>query len=290
MPKHPLHDWLEPLVLRSFITEVNALKPGNVNRYADGHGMTCDDFIRSAQLVTPLLCNPDLTLGQRIQEGVRITKIEIGCNTNLGMLLLFTPLIMSAQAIRPFKFAALQDALSDTLRTIKPEESALVFQAISEASPGGLGQSKKYDVNLRPECTLIEAMAVAQNRDLIAKQYVTGFADVFLTGYPCIKEFTRRWNSVEWATVGCYLTFLGTFIDTHIARKYGLEVAAKIKARATKVAEQFNKNDNPGDTKRLLLEFDKELKNSDINPGTTADLTAASLLIYELSIYRIAEA
>ena len=284
MPKQSLHGWLEPLVLRSFITEVNALKPGNVNRNADGHGMSCDDFIRSAQLVTPLICNPDLTLGQRIQQSVHITKIKIGCNTNLGMLLLFTPIIMSAQAIQPFKFAALQDTLSYMVSTITADESALVFQAIIEANPGGLGQSKKYDVNLQPKCTLFEAMAVAQNRDLIAKQYVTGFADVFLTGYPCIKEFTRRWNSVEWATVGCYLTFLGTFIDTHIARKYGLEVATKIKARATKVAEQFNKNDNPGDAKHVLLEFDKELKNSNINPGTTADLTAASLLIYELGI------
>lgn len=284
MPKQLIQGWLEPLVLRSFITEVNALKPGNVNRYADGHGMSCDDFVRSAQLVTPLLCNPDLTLGQRIQQSVHITKIKIGFNTNLGMLLLYTPIIMSAQTIQPFKFAALQNTLSEMVNNIKADDSALVFQAIAEASPGGLGQSKKYDVNLQPDCMLIEAMAEAQNRDLIAKQYVTEFADVFLTGYPCIKEFTRRWNSVEWATVGCYLTFLGTFIDTHIARKYGLGVAAKIKARAAKVAEQFNKNDNPGDTKHVLLEFDKELKNSNINPGTTADLTAASLLIYELGI------
>ena len=290
MPEQSSNDWLEPLVLRSFITEVNALKPGNVSRYAGGHGMTSEDFIRSAQLVTPVLCNYGLTLGERIQQSVRITKTEVGCNTNLGMLLLFVPIIISAQAIQPFNFAALQNTVSDVVDSIKANESALVFQAIVEADPGGLGQSDKYDVNLKPGCTLSAAMAVAQNRDIIAKQYVTGFADVFLTGYPCIKEFTRRWNSVEWATVGCYLTFLGTFIDTHIARKYGLEVAAQIKTRAAKIAEQFNNNENPGNTKHVLLEFDKELKDSNINPGTTADLTAASLLVYELSFYRIAEA
>ena len=284
MSEELLYDWLEPLVLRSFITEVNALKPGNVSRYKDGHGMTSDDFIRSAELVTPVICNPGLTLGERILQSVRLTMTSVGCNTNLGMLLLFTPIICAVQEIRPFKFVALQNTLSVILKSLDIEESRLVFQAIAEANPGGLGESKKYDVHSQPGCTLMEAMVVAQNRDFIAKQYVTGFADVFLTGYPCIKEFTRRWNSVEWAAVGCYLTFLGTFTDSHIARKYGLEVAGKIKAGAAKVAEQLNNNDNPGDAKQALLEFDRELKNANINPGTTADLTAASVLLYELGI------
>jgi triphosphoribosyl-dephospho-CoA synthase len=284
MSKPLLQDWLEPLVMRSFITEVNALKPGNTSCYVDGHGMTSDDFIRSAELVTPILCNSRLTLGERIQQSVHITKVEIGCNTNLGMLLLFTPVIMSTQRIRPFKFAALQNVLLNLLASLDKSNSVLVFQAITEANPGGLGQSKKYDVNSLPECSLQEAMAAAQNRDLIAKQYVTAYADVFLTGYPCIKEFTRRWNSVEWATVGCYLTFLSTFTDTHIARKYGTKLAEQIKTKAGKIAKQFNNNDNPGDAMQVLLEFDKELKYSNINPGTTADLTATSVLIYELSI------
>ena len=282
MPEQSLYDWLEPVVLRSFITEVNALKPGNVSRFADGHGMTSADFIRSAELVTPVICNPGLTLGERILQSVRLTREQIGCNTNLGMLLLFTPVIFAVQATRPFKFVALQDSISGVVKSVGIDDSALVFQAIAEANPGGLGQSEKYDVNLRPECTLLEAMVIAQKRDLIAKQYVTGFADVFLTGYPCIKEFTRRWNSVEWAAVACYLTLLGTFIDSHIARKYGSGVAVKIKAGAAKVAEQFKNNNNPDDAEQVLLDFDRELKDTNINPGTTADLTAASVLIHEL--------
>jgi len=43
-------------------------------------------------------------------------------------------------------------------------------------------------------------------------------------------------------------------------------------------------NKNPALAKSELLEFDKELKDSNINPGTCADMTAASLLLYGISL------
>ena len=39
---------LDPVVRDSFLYEINALKPGNVSQYADGHGMTYTDFVHSA--------------------------------------------------------------------------------------------------------------------------------------------------------------------------------------------------------------------------------------------------
>ena len=277
------HAKLQDVVLQSFLTEVNALKPGNVSRYTAGHGMTVDDFVTSATLVTPILCQSDLTLGERILRSVKITMREVGCNTNLGMLLLFAPVIMAAENAKSCNYQELQIKLQALLENISQDDSTLVFQAIRIANPGGLGQSAKFDVHLEPECGLLAAMSEAENRDFIAKQYVTDFADVFLTGYECIKEFTRRWNSVEWATVACYLTFLAGFADTHIQRKHGPEVAEQTKFKAIPLAEQFKKKDDPEDALNALLDFDKELKNSNINPGTTADLTAASLLVYGVS-------
>ncbi len=49
------------------------------------------------------------------------------------------------------------------------------------------------------------------------------------------------------------------------------------------ILEKFKNKKNPDSTIPMLLEYDKELKNSNINPGTCADLTAASLLFYKLS-------
>lgn len=274
---------LQPIVLSCFLTEVNALKPGNVSRYAEGHGMTVTDFIRSAELVTPILCNRALTAGERILKAIRATMNQVGYNTNLGMVLLYAPLLRAAETRAKNSVAALQEQLHIELDAIDREETIRVYEAIRLANPGGLGQSDKYDVNLEMTGRLNEAMAEASHRDYIAKQYVTAFADVFLTGLACIKEFTRRWNSVEWAVVACYLTFLAEFPDSHVQRKLGQVAAQRTCARAKTIAGQFMKNDNPVNAIDALLEFDRELKNSGINPGTSADLAAASLLVYELT-------
>jgi len=213
MSKPMLQDWLEPLVMRSFITEVNALKPGNVSRYADGHGMTLVDFTRSAELVTPILCDPTLSVGQRIQKSVKITKENLASNTNLGMLLLFAPLIRANESGSE-NYLHLQQVLSRVLQTLDTAEAALICEAIRLANPGGLGQSDRYDVNSAIECSMLEVMAEAQYKDSIARQYVTNFQDIFSIGLVTIKDFNRRWNSVKWATVACYMTFLAEFPDS----------------------------------------------------------------------------
>lgn len=273
---------LQEIVRNSFLTEVNALKPGNVSRFADGHGMTRNDFLLSAQLVTPILCDQRLSVGQRILESVKITRQQVGANTNLGMLLLFAPLIYTAEKTNDRAIAALQYKLRDILLSIDRSDSRLIFQAIREANPGGLGQSTKYDVTLNPDCELFEAMVVASDRDSIARQYTSGFQDIFTMGLGVIKYYTARWNSVEWASVACYLTFMSALPDSHIARKFGSQVAEQARQKAIVIAELFKKNDNPENALGALLEFDREFKDTHINPGTSADLTAASILVYGL--------
>ena len=277
------------IVLSSFLTEVNALKPGNVSRYAAGHDMAINDFILSAELVSPVLCDQNLSLGERVLQSIKITGEKVGCNTNLGMVLLYAPIIMAAERTESDSDIALQNNLETLLESVSKTDSRLIFEAIRAASPGGLGHSKKYDVNLLPDCSLFDAMAAARERDFIAKQYVTGFSDIFTTGLDCIKEFTSRWNSVEWATVACYLTFLADFADSHIVRKFGIQTAEQTRTKAIAVAKQFKQHTNPDNAIPALLEFDKELKNLNINPGTSADLAAASVLVYKLVSKRIAD-
>ena len=268
-------------VMSSFITEVTSLKPGNVSRFSEGHGMTVDDFIKSAELTSPILCDPTLSVGERVLEGVRVTMSGVGCNTNLGMLMLFAPLVRAAE----LGMASLQSNLGVVLRELDVKDTSCIFKAIHHANPGGLGESEKYDVNKKLDAgtTIQKAMAEAKNRDLIAKQYVTGFIDILSLGFIRIEDFAARWNSVEWAAVACYIGFMAEFPDSHIRRKFGLEVAEKIKIKAVSIAEAFQKNDSPEDGAEMLKKFDRELKNKGVNPGTSADLTAASLLVYHLT-------
>ena len=268
-------------VMSSFITEVTSLKPGNVSRFSEGHGMTVDDFIKSAELTSPILCDPTLSVGERVLEGVRVTMSGVGCNTNLGMLMLFAPMVKAAE----LGMASFQSNLEMVLRELDVKDTSCIFKAIHHANPGGLGESEKYDVNKKLDAgtTIQKAMAEAKNRDLIAKQYVTGFIDIFSLGLICIEDFAVRWNSVEWAAVACYIGFMAEFPDSHIRRKFGLEVAEQIKIKAVSIAEAFQKNDSPEDGAEMLKKFDRELKNKGVNPGTSADLTAASLLVYHLT-------
>lgn len=266
--------------MNSFITEVNALKPGNVSPYSEGHDMTMADFVKSAELCSPILCNASLSVGERILESVKMTKSEIGCNTNLGMLLLFAPLVRAAE----LGVASLRSNLGMVLHELDDKDTACIFAAISHANPGGLGESEKYDVNkkLADSITMQMAMTEARDRDLIAKQYVTDFVDIFSIGFRCIEDFAHRWNSVQWAAVACYMGFMAEFPDSHIRRKYGQKVAEQIKIHAAPIATAFQTKDSPEEATDMLMEFDKALKQKDVNPGTSADLTAASLLVYHL--------
>ena len=274
---------LHQLVFTSFLDEVNALKPGNVSQYSDGHGMKVADFKRSAELVTPILCNPTLSVGQCILDCVQMINTEVGCNTNLGMLLLFAPIIKAFE-INTVESSILRDNLRKVLQTLDNSEAVLICNAIKLANPGGLGNSERHDVNHPISADVLEIMAESQDKDSIARQYITNFKDIFSVGLNTIKHFNRRWNSVEWAAVACYLTFLAELPDSHIQRKYGLEVAENIRKKACFVAEDFKTINIPEDAKPALLEFDMELKNANINPGTSADLTAASLLVYRLTV------
>lgn len=272
---------LEQIVLASFLGELEAFKPGNVSVYADGHDMTVHDFQKSAELVTPILCDKSSNLGQRVFKSVDATKTVVGCNTNLGMLLLFAPLVMAAES----EFANEEDLrfnLENTLSSVTQADADQVFAAICLANPGGLGEADKYDVHEQPDCSLLQAMLVASERDSIALQYTNNFHEIFNIGYVTMKDFDKYWNSVKWSTVSCYLNYLSLIHDSHIERKFGRQVAEQIKIKSRNVVRQFNDVKDPETGVALLQNFDRELKQKGYNPGTSADLTAASLLVYNL--------
>lgn len=269
---------LQNIVVNSFMTELNALKPGNVSGHSEGHNMTVDDFVKSAEISSLILCDPSLSVGQRILESVQATSAAVSCNTNLGMLLLFAPLVRAAE----LGVSSLHLNLHTTLAGLDERDTACIFEAIRHANPGGLGDSKKYDIRKKPEhgLTLKKAMSEAKHRDMIARQYVTDFSDIFVLGLNCMIDFMTRWNSVHWAAVACYMQLMTTFPDSHISRKFGSQVAEQIKISAVPIAKMFQKKDNPEDAVEMLTEYDQLLKEKGINPGTSADLTAASILVY----------
>lgn len=229
--------------------ELAAPKPGNVHRCADGHRMTVADFERSARAAAPPLCQPDAPLGSRILEAVRATRDAVGQNTNLGIVLLCSPLAMAAQADGDVRAVI-------AASTIEDAES--VFAAIRLAAPGGLGEADRHDVRNPARVRLPVAMAEAASRDSIARQWTNGFADVLGTGLAAYREG---------AALAAYLHFLAAFPDSHILRRHRPEVAETVRRDAIAMRHA---------DLTALLRWDAELKARGINPGTSADLTVAT--------------
>jgi triphosphoribosyl-dephospho-CoA synthase len=257
--------------------EVMALKPGNVHVHAAGHGMTVEDFLRSAEAAAPEIARPDAPVGRRILCAVQATRSVVDCNTNLGILLLCAPLARAAElpAVRP-----LHDRLSGELAALTVEDAEAAFEAIRLASPGGLGRAAEHDVASPATVDLRTAMAAARSRDRIAAQYVDGYRDVFDIGVARARSMADS-DAVIMAEA-VYLEFLTAFPDSHILRKHGEEVAASVLAEAREVRRQVATASSAALRREHLFVFDARLKWQGINPGTSADLTVASLFAYWL--------
>jgi triphosphoribosyl-dephospho-CoA synthase len=254
--------------------ELQALKPGNVHVFADGHGMTVADFEASAEASADAMADPQLAVGARIWRAVRRSRDVADCNTNLGIVLLCAPL---AEAAFRGGAGSLRERLLVVLDGLRRTDADFAFRAIRLANPGGLGDARKHDVRRRANVTLRTAMAEARLRDRIARQYVTGFADVFGFGLPRLALARSRWGEGGWATTAVYLGFLGRFSDSHVRRKFGLAAARALSRQAAGLDRRLLAARSPAALRRDLLRFDTELKLAGLNPGTSADLTVATL-------------
>jgi triphosphoribosyl-dephospho-CoA synthase len=274
---------LESAIAAAFIgaclDELAAPKPGNVHAYADGHGWTVTDFERSAEVAAPSIAKADASIGARILGAIEATHAAIGYNTNLGIVLLCAPLACAAQMQAPPR----PEAIGRVLAKLDVCDADLAFRAISLAAPGGLGRAERYDVFQPATGTLLDAMKEAATRDSIARQYATGFADVFNFGAPLLEDAARRWPLCRPAATLClYLSFLAAFPDTHIQRKHGLDAALEVQREAARLLSLSQSAGDPGPLFVEALALDSRLKSRGLNPGASADLTVATLFARRL--------
>jgi len=263
------------------LAELDAPKPGNVHRLSAGHGMRAEDFIRSAEASAASVALKGARIGTRIRGAVEATLRSVGQNTNLGIILLCAPLAAAAELPGP-----LRAALARVLDGLDRADATNAFAAIAAANPGGLGRAARHDVNAPATTTLREAMAEAAERDAIARQYVTAYEDIFALGLPALAAARRRYAEARSSTLAVYLAFLSAIPDTHIARKFGAGAAEAVRREAADWRRAFAAAGDPGEIEGELANWDAALKSRRINPGTSADLTVATLFASSLSSMR----
>jgi triphosphoribosyl-dephospho-CoA synthase len=168
------------------------------------------------------------------------------------------------------------------LASLNVRDAELAFRAIARAAPAGLGRVERHDVAEAATVTLKAAMAEAASRDRIARQYISDFEDVFERGEPTLRAALEGPHEPQWATLAVYLEFLSAFPDSHIVRKYGNATAEDICRTATRYHERMRSAESPATLLPDLLTWDTLLKERGINPGTSADLTVATLFAHRL--------
>ena len=169
------------------------------------------------------------------------------------------------------------------LEALDVDDARAAYRAIAQANPAGLGSAPSQDVHDEPTLGLRAAMALAAPRDSIARQYANGYADLFERAVPLLHPgfvlmtdaagqaadvFTR--SEVQ----RVFLEWLGAIPDSHIVRKHGEAVAHTVMSAAQGWQARAAPGEDPA-----FADWDEALKAQGINPGTSADLTVASLFV-----------
>jgi triphosphoribosyl-dephospho-CoA synthase len=214
-----------------------------------------------------------MTVGQRIELAVDATRGVVDHNTNLGIILLAAPLAQAALE----SGGSLKERLHAVLAGLTVEDARYAYRAIRRAEAGGLGSVPEHDISSEPDVPLLEAMRAAETRDRIAWNYTHDFVDIFELGLKWLDGGLSRWGDVPWVTTYVYLGFLAHIPDTLIERKFGGDVASAVRDEARPIEAGLSQSTAPEEMAAPLAAFDRSLKERGLNPGTSADLTVATL-------------
>ena len=246
------------------VLEATAPKAGNVYPGRPFDTLSYEHFIVAAEITSRELTRFNVSTTQRILSCVEETKRIAGTNVNLGIILLMGPIVESMHANKD---------VSIVFDSWSVEDGQRINKAIRIAEAGGINRVEPMDVyDTESEVDILAAMKSAADRDRIAKQYAEGFTDLAESIVPVLETCIEECGDVLSGICQAHLRILAADPDSLIARKNGLEVAISVQQRAASIdlldvdaIDQFD----------LWLRSD----GNQLNPGTTADLIAAALLI-----------
>ena len=241
-------------------------KPGNVHRTRNYDDMVFQDFAISA-----------VVIGDNM-EAVASQAKEID------------DIPIAAAASISNSFDEIQENVGRLMDATTVEDAVNLYDAINVADAGGMGDQDEFDVmsekakdELRANNqTMFDVLEISAGWDRLANELTNKMPVCFEIGYPCFSNFWKTSDDVDVinkATVLTFMTILSQIPDTLISRKYGNEVAEDVSKKASEILE-FKDDDS---FVEKLLEFDDYLYDNKLNPGTTADLTAASIFLSYLA-------
>ena len=163
--------------------------------------------------------------------------------------------------------------VTDVLARLDRDDAAATWRTIMAAKPGGLGRASRYDLDGPPPEDLRAAMREAAAHDAIARLWTEAHAPLFAGPVADLVDTLAAGAPLEEAVLHAFLSQLARTPDPLIARRLGGDVAAGVSSRAAAVLAT-PKPARPA----AIAAFDHALRvPRRVNPGTTADLIAASV-------------
>ena len=297
------------------LLEVSAYpKPGNVHRLRDSPNTKYEHFLAGSVSLYPRMRElaekslrirnedrewTELGVGESILASTKdMMDWQSGGNVHLGIILLFSPLAAAAGSVMKEGVVDLEElrgALNEVISGAIPIDAVNIYRAIDEAmSKENLGAVDQLDVKdtssldkiLAEGLTPLAIFRECQERDAICKEWATGFNVTFTEGYPFLRKRLDAGASINEATVDTFLKILSEHPDSLIQRKLGKKDAIAVSVNAKEIIQAGGASTEIGMT--MIWELDDELRkeNGSLNPGTTADLTAASLFLILLTGWR----
>lgn len=277
MSRSPSIERAADLAAFACLAELAAEKPGNVTLRRGLPGLSPCAFLHSASALRAAFSRRrGRSVGRLVLETIRRTRPLVRTNTNLGLALILAPLAI-ASSRRSSCRESLRARVRAVLRRLTLGDARDAYEAIRMAEPGGLGRVKEVDVAGRPDRDLRACMALAAGRDSIAAEYARDYALTFGVGAPALRGYLKEEMPLQEAIVMAFLKILSTRPDSLIARNRGLPAARRVSRRAAEALKAGGTRTAPG--RRKVAALDRALRASRLNPGTTADLTAAAIFV-----------
>ena len=298
----------------AILFEVSANKPGNVNFVVGFEGTRVEHFLASAVAAAPSfeeaarrgvavsngkLHLSEVGMGQLMKNCVAdIEAWQKGGNTLLGTVILFIPLAVAAGMTTmkndfEFDLTRLRENLKLAVESTTAQDAVELYEAIGIAKPSGLNGAPNLDIKdsrskerlLKENVSLFEVFKIAAGYDDVCFEWVNNYSITFDLAFPYLMGKLKH-NCLNTAIIHTFLKVLAECPDTFISRKVGLEKTREVSADAQKVLDLGGLETHEG--RESILRFDKKLRESgnNYNPGTTADITAATLALCTLSGYR----
>jgi triphosphoribosyl-dephospho-CoA synthase len=315
MRSDEIGDYVSRCASLAALMEVSAYpKPGNVHRTRDLPDTRFEHFLAGGVAIGPnmrelALRGLDAVSGEIGWDSLGVGRAVLnavvdsmgwqkGGNVNLGVVLLFAPLAAAAGATLhesdSIGAQSLRDNLEKVVRAAVPDDTVDIYKAINLAmNPETLGNIGDLDVTdegslERIKDNHISPIEVFENgaeRDSICSEWVTGFQITFKEGFPKLKSKLAK-GTLNDAIINTFLHLLSQYPDSLIARKSGIAQAEKVSKHAKMILEAGGASTVQG--KEILWALDEELHaaKGGLNPGTTADLTAAAIFVLLLEGWR----